>query len=91
MLQEKAVAAGGFSAPAASLCLEELGVGTPAGWLHRGLLLQVRTSTLQSSRCCNLAVSHCITALTRNAGAISWWALPLWSWRTCPHVTYTPN
>lgn len=45
MLQEKAVAAGGFSAPAASLCLEELGVGTPAGWLHRGLLLQVRSST----------------------------------------------
>jgi hypothetical protein len=40
-LQERAVAAGGFSAPAASLGLEELGVGTPAGWLHRGLLLQV--------------------------------------------------
>lgn len=40
-LQEKAAAAGGFTAPAAALALEELGVGTPAGWLHRGLLLQV--------------------------------------------------
>jgi hypothetical protein len=60
MLQEKAVAAGGFSAPAASLCLEELGVGTPAGWLHRGLLLQVRTST-QSSCCSKQAASQCIT------------------------------
>lgn len=40
-LQEKAASAGGFSAPAAALALEELGVGTPAGWLHRGLLLQV--------------------------------------------------
>lgn len=39
------MAAGGFSAPAASLGLEELGVGTPAGWLHRGLLLQVRPWT----------------------------------------------
>lgn len=40
-LQEKAASAGGFSAPAAALALDELGVGTPAGWLHRGLLLQV--------------------------------------------------
>jgi hypothetical protein len=24
------------------------------------------------------------------AGALSWWAMPLWSWRTCLHVTYTP-
>jgi hypothetical protein len=40
-LQEKAIAAGGFSAPAAALGLGELGVGTPAGWLYRGLLLQV--------------------------------------------------
>lgn len=43
-LLEKAQAAGGFAAPAAALSLEELGVGTPAGWLHRGLLLQVRVS-----------------------------------------------
>jgi len=40
-LQEKAQLAGGFAAPAAALALEELGVGTPAGWLNRGLLLQV--------------------------------------------------
>lgn len=44
-LQEKAQLAGGFAAPAAALALEELGVGTPAGWLNRGLLLQVRRAT----------------------------------------------
>jgi hypothetical protein len=24
------------------------------------------------------------------AGALSWWAMPLGSWRTCLHVTYPP-
>ena len=32
-----------------------------------------------------------VNALSRNAGALSWWAMPLWSWRTCLHVTYTPH
>jgi hypothetical protein len=32
----------------------------------------------------------CVNALLRNAGALSWWAMPLWSWRTCLHVKCTP-
>jgi hypothetical protein len=24
-------------------------------------------------------------------GALPWWAMPLWSWRTCLHGTYTPT
>jgi hypothetical protein len=31
-----------------------------------------------------------VNALSRNAGALSGWAMPLWSWRTCLHVTYKP-
>jgi hypothetical protein len=28
-----------------------------------------------------------VSALPCKAGALSWWAMTLWSWRTCLHVT----
>jgi hypothetical protein len=31
-----------------------------------------------------------VNALFRNAGALSWWAMPLWSWRTCSHKLTPP-
>jgi hypothetical protein len=31
----------------------------------------------------------CVKALSHNAGALAWWAMPLWSLGTCLHRTHT--
>jgi hypothetical protein len=36
---------------------------------------------------CKLLIQHIRNC---NAGAVFWWAMPPWSWRTCLHLTYAP-
>jgi hypothetical protein len=59
---------------------------------HSGIelrVVQLGACTWRSPGACDrfgiLAVDRG-NPLTGNAGALFWWAMPLWSWQTCQHT-----